>query len=105
MTKGRSAGVSNGLGVDVAFADQEQWLLRLEPQPRRLTAEEYEALPEEIAKAIEIVDGYVVYSEAPSLDNQTAMRRPANLLERHARAAVDRGHRCTAPTSACCRCL
>ncbi|MEU7888609.1 hypothetical protein AB0B54_24155 [Microbispora bryophytorum] len=53
--------------------------------------EEYDALPEEIAKAIEIVDGYVVYCAAPTPDHQTAGRRLANLLERHARAAMRRG--------------
>jgi Uma2 family endonuclease len=49
---------------------------------------------EEIAKAIEIVDGYVVYCEAPTPDHQMAGRRLANLLERHARQAVARGHEC-----------
>jgi Uma2 family endonuclease len=72
----------------------DSWLLSIRPQPMRVTAEEYEALPEEIAKAIEIVDGYVIYCEAPTPDHQTAGRRLANLLERHARAAMDRGHGC-----------
>ena len=34
------------------------WLSSLRPQPARVTAEEYEILPEEICQAIEIVDGY-----------------------------------------------
>jgi Uma2 family endonuclease len=72
----------------------DSWMLSIRPQPARVTAEEYEALPEEIARAIEIVDGYVVYCEAPTPDHQTTGRRLANLLERHARAAVDRGHGC-----------
>jgi hypothetical protein len=73
---------------------EDNWLLGLRPQPAQVTAEEYAALPEEIAQAIEIVDGYVVYREAPAPDHQTAGRRLANLLERHARTAMDRGHRC-----------
>jgi Uma2 family endonuclease len=72
----------------------DSWLLNIRPQPARVTAEEYDALPEEIAKAIEIVDGYVVYCAAPTPDHQTAGRRLANMLERHARAAMSRGHEC-----------
>ncbi|MEO3785669.1 Uma2 family endonuclease [Actinocorallia sp. B10E7] len=71
---------------------EDSWLLNLRPQPARVTAEEYEALPEEIAKAIEIVDGYVVYCAAPTPDHQTAGRRLANMLERHAREAMSEGH-------------
>jgi Uma2 family endonuclease len=67
------------------------WLHDLRPQPARVTAAEYEALSEEIARSIEIVDGYIVFCEAPAPDHQTAGRRLANLLERHARAAVRAG--------------
>lgn len=73
---------------------EDGWLRNLRPQPIEVTAEQYEALPEELARAIEIVDGYVVYCEAPSPDHQTAGRRLANLLERHARTAMNRGHGC-----------
>jgi Uma2 family endonuclease len=73
---------------------EDSWLLGIRPQPAHVTAEEYEALPEEIARAIEIVDGYIVYCEAPTPDHQTAGRRLANVLERHARAAMERGHGC-----------
>jgi hypothetical protein len=41
-------------------------LRTIRPRPSPVTAEEYEALPEEIARAIEIVDGHVVYREAPT---------------------------------------
>jgi Uma2 family endonuclease len=78
----------------VTALPEDSWLLGIRPQPARVTAEEYEALPEEIARAIEIVDGYLVYCEAPTPDHQTAGRRLANLLERHARAAMDRGYGC-----------
>jgi Uma2 family endonuclease len=70
----------------------DSWLLTIRPQPALVTAEEYEALPEEIAKAIEIVDGYVVHCASPTPDHQTAARRLANLLERHARMAMADGH-------------
>ncbi|TMR99038.1 Uma2 family endonuclease [Nonomuraea basaltis] len=73
---------------------EDSWLHSIRPQPSRVTAEEYEQLPEEIARSIEIVDGYVVYCEAPTPDHQTAGRRLANLLERHARQAMSRGHEC-----------
>lgn len=70
------------------------WLSALRPQPARVTAEEYEVLAEDICRAIEIVDGYVVYSEAPAPEHQTAGRRLANLIERDARTAMARGHGC-----------
>ncbi|NRQ35610.1 Uma2 family endonuclease [Nonomuraea sp. NN258] len=73
---------------------EDSWLLSIRPQPGRVTSEEYEELPEEIARAIEIVDGYVVFCESPTPDHQTAGRRLANLLERHARQAMSRGHEC-----------
>jgi hypothetical protein len=66
------------------------WLSSLRPQSARVTAEEYEVLPEEICRAIEIVDGYVVYSEAPTPAHQTASRRLANLIDRDARATWGR---------------
>ncbi|MCA2222915.1 Uma2 family endonuclease [Nonomuraea aurantiaca] len=74
----------------------DSWLLNIRPQPMPVTAEEYEALPEEIAKAIEIVDGYVAYCATPTPDHQTAARRLANMLERHAREAMSKGHECVA---------
>jgi Uma2 family endonuclease len=72
----------------------DSWLLGIRPQPARVTAAEYEALPEEIARAIEIVDGYIVFCETPTPDHQTAGRRLANMLEVHARRAIARGHEC-----------
>ncbi|WP_198652950.1 PDDEXK family nuclease [Actinocorallia populi] len=70
----------------------DSWLCSIRPQTELVTAEEYEALPEEIARAIEIVDGCVVYCAAPTPDHQTAGRRLANMLERHARDAMGEGH-------------
>jgi Uma2 family endonuclease len=66
----------------------EDWLYSIKPQPGRITAEMYQRLPEEISRAIEIVDGYVVFCEAPSPQHQLAARRLANLIERAARAAT-----------------
>ncbi|MEU5877954.1 Uma2 family endonuclease [Spirillospora sp. NPDC047279] len=57
-----------------------------------MTAREYEALPEDISRTIEIVDGYVVLCEAPSPAHQKASRRLATLIEEHARVAMKRGH-------------
>jgi Uma2 family endonuclease len=73
---------------------EDSWLLNLRPQYEPVTAEDYEALPEDIARTIEIVGGYVVFCESPTPDHQMALRRLAELLERHARAAMDRGHEC-----------
>ncbi|MFC0862803.1 Uma2 family endonuclease [Sphaerimonospora cavernae] len=72
----------------------DSWLLRIQPQPERITAEEYDALPEDICRAIEIVDGYVVYCAAPSPEHQTAARRLANLIELGAKSAMASGHGC-----------
>ncbi|MEX5636896.1 Uma2 family endonuclease [Parafrankia sp. FMc2] len=74
-----------------AALPEDSWLRGLRPQPARVTAAEYEALPEEIARAIEIVDGYVIFCEAPTPEHQTAGRRLANLLERHAQEATRSG--------------
>jgi Uma2 family endonuclease len=73
---------------------EDSWLLSLRPQPAPVTAEEYEALPEDISKTMEIVDGQVVFCEAPSPEHKTAARRLANLIERFARSAMGRGHDC-----------
>ncbi|MFC9972172.1 Uma2 family endonuclease [Spirillospora sp. NPDC127200] len=73
---------------------EDSWLLSLKPQLEPVTAEEYEALPEDIAKTIEVVDGYIVHCEAPTPDHQLAGRRLANLVERYARAAMERGRGC-----------
>jgi Uma2 family endonuclease len=72
----------------------DDWLLSIRPQREQITAEDYERLPEEICRAIEIVDGRIVYSEAPSRQHRLAARRLANLIEQAARAAMARGGRC-----------
>ncbi|MVZ99357.1 Uma2 family endonuclease [Actinomadura sp. LD22] len=59
-----------------------------------MTAEEYEALPEDISKMIEVVDGYVAFCESPTRDHQRAVRRLAQLVENNARSAMGRGHDC-----------
>ncbi|RFU41274.1 Uma2 family endonuclease [Actinomadura logoneensis] len=72
----------------------DDWLRSLRPQPKRVSAEEYEALPEEIARTIEVVDGYVVFCAAPTPEHQRVVRRLTTLVERYAREAMDRGHPC-----------
>jgi Uma2 family endonuclease len=72
----------------------EDWLARIEPQPARVTAEMYERMPEEASRAVEIVDGYIVYCAAPSPQHQLAARRLANLIELAARAATRRSGGC-----------
>ena len=46
-----------------------------------VTAAEYEALPEDVCRRIEIVDGAIVVNPAPRRPHQTIARRLANLLE------------------------
>jgi Uma2 family endonuclease len=72
----------------------DDWLYTIKPQPELVTAEMYQRLPEEISRAIEIVDGYIVYCEAPSPRHQIAARRLANLIENAARAATRRAGGC-----------
>lgn len=83
----------------MAALPDDGWLLNICPQPALVTAEEYEALPEEIAQAIEIVDGCVAYCAAPTPDHQTAGRRLANMLEHHSREAMRKGHECFTVTT------
>jgi Uma2 family endonuclease len=49
--------------------------------PSGLSAEEYDALPEEICRRIEIVDGAIIVSAAPRRLHQDIARRLANALE------------------------
>jgi len=73
---------------------EDDWLLGVRPQPAPVTAEEYETLPQKIARAIEIVDGYVVHRQTPTFVQGFAGRLLAGLLERHARTAKDRRRGC-----------
>jgi Uma2 family endonuclease len=49
--------------------------------PDGLSAEDYEALPEEICRRIEIVDGAIIVDAAPRRLHQDICRRLANALE------------------------
>lgn len=49
--------------------------------PDGLSAAEYEALPEEICRRIEVVDGAIIVSAAPRRLHQDIARRLANALE------------------------
>ncbi|QIZ39248.1 Uma2 family endonuclease [Saccharopolyspora sp. ASAGF58] len=49
--------------------------------PEGLSAAEYEALPEEVCRRIEIVDGAIVVTPAPRRSHQIIARRLANELE------------------------
>lgn len=49
--------------------------------PEGLSAAAYEALPEEICRRIEIVDGAIVVNPAPSRPHQRIVRRLAQILE------------------------
>jgi Uma2 family endonuclease len=49
--------------------------------PDGMGAEDYEALPEEICRRIEIVDGAIVVNAAPRRLHQNICRRLANVLE------------------------
>ncbi|TDC57319.1 Uma2 family endonuclease [Actinomadura sp. KC345] len=78
----------------MAALPDDYWLLSIRQQPEQMTAAEYEALPEDISKMIEIVDGYVVFCESPTREHQKAGLRLVTLIERHARSAMKRGHDC-----------
>jgi Uma2 family endonuclease len=56
--------------------------------PDGLGAEEYEALPEEICRRIEIVDGAIIVNAAPRRMHQDICRRLANVLEATCRPAL-----------------
>jgi Uma2 family endonuclease len=47
----------------------------------QLTAEAYEALPDEVCRSIEVVDGAIVVSPSPTWQHQNIGRRLANALE------------------------
>jgi Uma2 family endonuclease len=49
--------------------------------PEGLTAERYEALPEDVSRRVEIVDGAIVVNAAPRRLHQLIARRLANILD------------------------
>ncbi len=49
--------------------------------PEGLSAEAYEALPEDVCRRIEVVDGSIIVSPAPRRTHQIIARRLANALE------------------------
>src|SRR5438067_10738686 len=57
------------------------WMVLPVLPPEGLTAADYEALPEELCRSIEIVDGAIVVSPAPRRTHQILARRLANVLE------------------------
>jgi Uma2 family endonuclease len=50
--------------------------------PEVMTEEEYEALPEEVARRIEVVHGHVIRCQSPSPEHNRIARRLANAIER-----------------------
>jgi Uma2 family endonuclease len=56
--------------------------------PDGLGAEEYEALPEDISRRIEIVDGAIIVHAAPRRLHQDICRRLAGALEAACRPAL-----------------
>jgi Uma2 family endonuclease len=56
--------------------------------PNGLTAEDYDALPEEICRRIEVVDGAIIVNAAPRRRHQDICRRLANALEPGCRPAL-----------------
>jgi Uma2 family endonuclease len=57
--------------------------------PEGITAEVYEAMPEDVCRRIEIVDGGVVVVPTPTRSHQTFVRHLASLLESAAGEDVD----------------
>jgi Uma2 family endonuclease len=56
--------------------------------PDGLGVQEYEALPEDICRRIEIVDGAIIVNAAPRRQHQDICRRLANVLEAACRPAL-----------------
>jgi len=56
--------------------------------PDGLTVQQYEALPEEICRRIEIIDGAIIVNAAPRRLHQDICRRLANALEAACRPAL-----------------
>jgi Uma2 family endonuclease len=49
--------------------------------PEQITAQEYEALPEDFCRTIEVIDGHIVKCESPSRLHNRVARRLAAVLE------------------------
>ncbi len=63
-----------------AMTHSDAWMSNLPPS--QINAEEYDALPEDVARRIEVVDGRIIMSPSPSRTHQRLTRHLANALER-----------------------
>ena len=52
-----------------------------DPSSLLITEEEYEALPPEVCKSIEVVDGSVIFCESPSPRHQRVLKKLTRALE------------------------
>jgi Uma2 family endonuclease len=59
----------------MSAADWYRWI------PEQITAQEYEALPEDFCATIEVIDGHIVKCESPSMMHNRVGRRLAASLE------------------------
>jgi len=70
----------------MAWTDEVEWGARIPYWiTETLTAEQWGALPEEICRRIEVVDGDVIFMEAPSRDHQKAVGLLWIALRTHAK--------------------
>lgn len=51
------------------------------PESLTLTEEQYDALPDQVRKLIEVIDGHVIFCQGGTPEHSDVARRPANRLE------------------------
>lgn len=52
-----------------------------DPESLALTEEQYDALPDQVRKMVEVIDGYVIACQSGTPEHSRAARRLANHLE------------------------
>jgi len=63
-----------------------------------LTAEQWEAMPEQICRRIEVVDGHVIFMQSPTYDHQSASLGLAYAIRRDARVYATSNELCLQTT-------
>jgi Uma2 family endonuclease len=64
-----------------------------------VTAEQWEAMPEQMCRHIEVVDGHIVFMQSPTHDHQSAALGLAYHLRREANAHAKANGRCLSTTA------
>lgn len=74
------------MAAELAWTGYDEWELQIPYWiTQTLTAEQWQALPEDLCRRLEVVDGHVIFMEAPARSHQKAVSRLWTVLYESAR--------------------